>query len=110
LRQGAYNQTDFGRLASNSGHLIRHADTNSSMIDQDFEISSVLPMKPPKDSEGSEWHSYTITRGDNTIRGFREGSLSSVTEAAEVIVTQLNERRMGKRARAQLVIPSSKKS
>jgi len=80
------------------------------MIDQDFEVSSVLPMEPPPDSEGSEWHSYTITQGDNTIRGYREGNLGSVTRAAELIVTQLNERRMGKRARAQLVIATSKKT
>jgi hypothetical protein len=79
------------------------------MIDQQFEITSVLPMEPPADSAGSEWHCYTITQGDNTIRGYREGNLGSVTRAAELIVAQLNERRMGKRARAQLVIATSKK-
>ena len=51
-----------------------------------------------------------IVQGPNTIRGFREGSLKSVTKAAELIVAQLNERRMGKRARAQLVIAKSKNS
>lgn len=80
------------------------------MIEQDFEVASVLPMEPPEGSEASEWHSYVITQGDNTIRGYREGNLNTVTEAAKVIVGQLNERRMGKRARAQLVIASSKKS
>ncbi len=80
------------------------------MNDQYFEIVSVKPMDPPPDAAASEWHCYTITHGDNTIRGYREGSLKSVTSAAEVIVAQLNERRMGKRARAQLVIATSKKS
>jgi len=80
------------------------------MIEQDFEVASVLPMEPPDGSEDSEWHSYVITQGDNTIRGYREGNLKTVTEAAKVIVGQLNERRMGKRARAQLVIASSKRS
>ena len=80
------------------------------MIEQDFVVASVLPMEPPQDSDASEWHSYVITQGDNTIRGYREGNLKTVSEAANVIVGQLNERRMGKRARAQLVIANSKKS
>ncbi len=80
------------------------------MIENDFHISSVQPMEPPAGSDSAEWHSYVIVQGSNTIRGFREGSLKTVTSAAEVIVTQLNERRMGKRARAQLVIAKSKKT
>lgn len=84
--------------------------SKNPVTEQHFEIESVLPMEPPEDSDGSEWHSYTITQGHNTIHGYREGSLGSVTLAAETIVGQLNERRMGKRARAQLVIPSKKKS
>lgn len=80
------------------------------MIEHDFEISSVQPMEPPTESDASEWHSYVIVQGPNTIRGFREGNLRTVTQAAELIVAQLNERRMGKRARAQLVIAKSKKT
>lgn len=80
------------------------------MMDNDFQISSVQPMDPPSGAQASEWHSYVIVQGSNTIRGFREGNLKSVTQAAEAIVAQLNERRMGKRARAQLVIAKSKNS
>ncbi len=80
------------------------------MIEHDFEVSSVKPMDPPADSDASEWHSYVIVQGPNTIRGFRQGNLKTVTKAAELIVAQLNERRMGKRARAQLVIAKSKKT
>lgn len=80
------------------------------MIENDFQVSSVKPMEPPSGSESSEWHSYVIVQGSNTIRGFREGNLKTVTSAAEAIVAQLNERRMGKRARAQLVIAKTKKS
>lgn len=80
------------------------------MIEHDFVISSVSPMDPPPDAESPEWHSYVITQGDNTIQGYREGNLKTVTQAAEVIVAQLNERRMGKRARAQLVIAKAKQS
>jgi len=67
-------------------------------------------MEPPSGSDAAEWHSYVIVQGPNVIRGFREGNLKTVTSAAEAIVIQLNERRMGKRARAQLVIAKSKKT
>lgn len=80
------------------------------LMQNDFHVTSVRPMDPPTDAETSEWHSYVITQGDNVIQGYREGSLKTVTQAAEVIVAQLNERRMGKRARAQLVIAKAKKS
>ena len=74
------------------------------MLENDFHISSVQPIEPPSESAAGEWHSYVIVQGSNTIRGYREGNLRAVTKAAEAIVAQLNERRMGKRARAQLVI------
>jgi len=80
------------------------------MIEQHYEITSISPIEPPADAQSSEWHSYTITQGKNTIRGYREGSLRSVTRAAELIVEQLNERRAGKRSRAQIVIATTKKS
>ncbi len=78
------------------------------MIEQFYEITSISPMEPPADAQSSEWHSYTITQGKNTIRGYREGNLRSVTRAAELIVEQLNERRAGKRSRAQIVIATKK--
>ncbi len=42
------------------------------------------------------------------ISGFRQGSLKVVTGAVEEIITQLNERQLGKRGRVNL-IPSPKK-
>lgn len=43
------------------------------------------------------------------IRGYRQGGLRAVTTAVEEIVAQLNERRMGKRGRVNLVVPTVKK-
>jgi hypothetical protein len=52
--------------------------------------------------EGDGWFCYKISQGTNNIRGFRQGTRKSVLQAAEEIVNQLNERRLGKRARAEL--------
>jgi hypothetical protein len=79
------------------------------MIEENYEIVSVRPTEPPSDMDGTNWHSYVIVQGSNTIRGYRQGSLSSVREAVKDLVFRLNERRAGKRGRVHLVMPKSKK-
>ncbi len=80
------------------------------MIEENYEIVSVRPTEPPSDMDGSNWHSYVIVQGSNTIRGYRQGSLNSVTQAVKDLVFRLNERRAGKRGRVHLVMPPSKKT
>ena len=75
---------------------------------QPYEIVSVQRAEPPPGVEGSDWYRYVITQGDNTINGCRQGNLKAVTIAVEEIVVQLNERRLGKRGRVNLV-PTPKK-
>ncbi len=79
------------------------------MIEDNYEIVSVRPTEPPTDMDGTNWHSYVIVQGANTIHGYRQGSLSTVTQAVRDLVIQLNERRAGKRGRVHLVMPTSKK-
>jgi len=79
-----------------------------SEMGQPYEIVSVQRAEPPPGVEGSDWYRYVITQGDNTINGCRQGNLKAVTLAVEEIVVQLNERRLGKRGRVNLV-PTPKK-
>ena len=76
---------------------------------QPYEIVSVQRAEPPPGLEGSDWYRYIITQGSNTINGCRQGDLEAVTVAVEEIVVQLNERRLGKRGRVNLV-PTPKKN
>ncbi len=76
---------------------------------QPYEIVSVQRAEPPPGLEGSDWYRYVITQGSNTINGCRQGNLRAVTLAVEEIVVQLNERRLGKRGRVNLV-PTPKKN
>ena len=76
---------------------------------QPYEIVSVQRAEPPPGVEGSDWYRYVITQGSNTINGCRQGDLEAVTLAVEEIVVQLNERRLGKRGRVNLV-PTPKKN
>lgn len=79
------------------------------MIEENYKIVSVRPTEPPSDIGGTNWHSYIIVQGTNTIRGYRQGSLISVTKAVKELVFRLNERRAGKRGRVHLVLPTPKK-
>jgi hypothetical protein len=81
----------------------------SSLAEESFQIVSVQPTKPPSDARGSDWHCYVIVQGTNTIHGYRQGNLGVVTSAVEEIVAQLNDRRIGKRGRVHLVMPTWKK-
>lgn len=74
-----------------------------------FQISSVQASQPPPNAQGVDWHCYTIVQGANEIRGYRQGSYRAVLMAVEEIVAQLNERRLGKRGRVNLVIPAVNK-
>lgn len=73
------------------------------MIDenrQNYEITSIQRAEPPVGAEGSAWCRYVIKQGDNTIRGYRQGSLKAVTVEVKELVKQLNDRRSGKRSPA----------
>jgi hypothetical protein len=74
-----------------------------------YEIVAVRRADAPPGTEGSDWHSYEIAQGSNTIHGYRQGNLKAVTTAVEEIVAQLNERQLGKRGRVNLV-PTPKKT
>ncbi len=72
---------------------------------QPYQIVSVRRAEPPPGGEGSYWYRYVIAfEGTNTIHGCRQGGLKAVTRAVEEIVTQLNERRLSKSGRPQLVL------
>lgn len=83
--------------------------TEPTSMGRPYEMVSVQREDPPSGMEGADWHHYVIAQGTNTIHGHRQGDLKAVTLAVEEIVAQLNERRMGKRGRVNLV-PTPKKT
>ena len=75
-------------------------------MEEEYGIVSVEPVKPPRGMAGTGWHCYVIEQGKNNIRGYRQGSIDSVTRAVEEIVFRLNERRRGKFGRVHLTMSS----
>lgn len=79
------------------------------MADNDFEIVSVEPSEPPTNTSGTGWHCYIIEQGANRIRGYKRGSINSVTRDVEDIVESLNRRRYGSNGRVHLTELSYRK-
>ncbi len=73
-----------------------------------FRAGAITKVEAPAGTEGGTWYRYEIFQGANTITGFQKGSKASVTEAVELHVERLNERRVGKPGRVHLT-PSPKK-
>ncbi len=80
------------------------------VLGKPYGIVSIKRTEAPEGTEGKNWYSYVISQGPNIIQGYRQGSLRAVTEAVEEVVGQLNERRMGKRGRVNLVPTPKKKA
>ncbi len=77
----------------------------SSAMEQPYEIVSIRRAEPPPGGKGPYWYRYVIAfEGSNSIHGCRQGGLKAVTREVEDIVGQLNERRLSKSGRVQLVL------
>ena len=76
----------------------------TTVLEDPFELVSVGRVEMPSGTEGAGWHRYVIRQGSNEIRGYRQGTLDTVTSAAEHIVIQLNERRSSRGRRVQIVL------
>jgi len=67
---------------------------------QFYEIVSIRRAAPPLGAKGAKWHRYVIAfEGAENIRGYRQGSINSVTKEVEEVVAQINERHRKKRNR-----------
>ena len=78
------------------------------VLPEPFGLVSVAHCKAPEGAIGNRWFCYTLTQGQSTITGYRQGTKNEVTIAAEEMVVRLNERRAGKTGRVQLT-PSPKR-
>lgn len=63
-------------------------DTNGDK----YLVTSVDETDLPEGILVGHWYRYVIGQGNSKIEGFKPGSLESVTEHAEKVVEDLNER------------------
>ncbi len=77
--------------------------TNNALWNpQPYKLKLIQRTAPPTGARGSNWYFYEIAQGDNTIHGYRQGSLEAVTISVEENIALLNQRQLGKRGNAHL--------
>lgn len=76
--------------------------TTPSSIKPQYLLIKVEKAEPLPDwlSPGN-WYRYTIRQGGSDIDGYKMGSLKSVTEYAEIVTADLNERVTNRKYSAQ---------
>lgn len=74
----------------------------SSWKNEPFKIIEVCKTEAPDGDSKGNWYRYVISQGNEPLIGVRKGSKKSVTEAANEVVTCLNQRRLGKMGRVHL--------
>lgn len=60
-----------------------------------YQVESVEKIKTPDGMSGTNWHRYVIHRNGSAIEGMKRGTLKSVTQHAESVASDLNERAGG---------------
>lgn len=81
---------------------------SQARLENPYTLISVQRAGVPVGADGSDWHQYVIRQGENEIRGLRQGTALAVTAIAEEMVTNLNDRRVQKPGRRQIVLRGRK--
>ncbi|HQU15975.1 MAG: hypothetical protein B7Z66_07885 [Chromatiales bacterium 21-64-14] len=63
-----------------------------------FQVGRIEKSPMPSGDSGVDWHRYVLENGCNSITGFRRGTLQQVTEHAQQLAQELNERHDSPRA------------
>jgi hypothetical protein len=71
------------------GVAMQEEDVHTRM----YTVASVEKAASPKGMPGNNWHRYVIEFGDSTIEGLKPGTLTAVTEHAQSVADDLNERK-----------------
>jgi hypothetical protein len=58
-----------------------------------YAVASVEKIASPEGLPGDNWHRYVIEGGDAPIEGLKPGTLNAVTEHAQCVADDLNERK-----------------
>ena len=68
------------------------------VIKPKFNVMNIEKTSTPDGMAGDNWYQYVVGQGTSEIKGLTMGSLKQVTEHANKIADDLNERSKGKKA------------
>lgn len=62
-----------------------------------YNVMNIEKIKTPEGMIGDNWYQYVVGQGSSEIKGLTTGTLNQVTEHANNIVDDLNDRSKGKK-------------
>lgn len=65
-----------------------------------YQVVTVEKIDTPDGMSGTNWHRYVIQRNGSAIEGMKPGTLKSVTQHAESVASDLNDRAGGRASSA----------
>ena len=87
---------------------IRPAEENNAKISEPepisheviklkFNVMSIEKTSTPEGMDGDNWYQYVVGQGSSEIKGLTMGTLKQVTEHANSVANDLNDRSKGKK-------------
>ncbi len=75
-----------------------NAPINDEVIKRKFNVMNIEKIDTPDGMVGDNWYQYVVGQGSSEIKGLTMGTLKQVTEHANKVADDLNDRSKGKKA------------
>ncbi len=72
-------------------------DEPAKVIKRKFSVMNIEKTSTPDGMVGDNWYQYVVGQGTSEIKGLTMGTLNQVTEHANNVANDLNERSKGKK-------------
>ena len=74
-----------------------HTPANDDVVKLKFNVMSIEKISTPDGMNGDNWYQYVVGQGSSEIKGLTMGTLKQVTEHANKVADDLNDRSNGKK-------------
>ena len=74
------------------------ASVKEEVLKSKFSVMNIEKTSTPAGMAGDNWYQYVVGEGSSEIKGLTMGSLKHVTEHANKVAEDLNERSKGKKS------------
>ena len=74
-----------------------HTPVNNEVVKRKFSVMNIEKTNTPDGMAGDNWYQYVVGEGSSEIKGLTMGTLKQVTEHADRVADDLNERSRGKK-------------
>ena len=77
--------------------ISEHDPINDEVVKRKFNVMSIEKISTPDGMVGDNWYQYVVGQGSSEIKGLTMGTLKQVTEHANKVADDLNDRSKGKK-------------